>query len=327
MESAFGSPSEYLLEAWLEGAPTELGDRGQVLTNSFVGLFEVVELLPGVGCWLRDMAGFGSYALAHPSGGGQLQTGDLLVGRLFPIEDGLHCASSAAAIFRSADLAAALEIDLGEIRAKSTGKVLRLSQDGLEKMFWGSGHAPTSEDPVGDLRCFLSEEAQLPPHRISSIVTGLAEEPFDPENLTPGAGDPLGAILDDLAFGTDVNLDTARQQLILAWQKLSLVDQETNPDTQKTAGDDHEPGGPIEAVARFESGRLAGLGVFDCLRGALVCNRVGLLRAVYNRLEGDLVDRVVGLKLGPRPFACRFLLLAGFCLQCGGHCRRGLLHL
>jgi hypothetical protein len=264
--SLFGSPSEHLLEAWLEEAPSELGDRGQVLTQSFAGLFEVLELLPGVGCWLRDMAGFGSYALAHPGADGRLRTGDLLVGRLFPIEDGLHCASSAAAIFRSTKLAAALEKDLEKIRSNATGKVLRLTQDGLEKMFWGAGHVPKSEDPVGDLQNFLRETVELPQHRIDSIVSSLAGTPFDPENLTPGSGDHLGAILDELAFETDVNLDAARRQLILAWQELTLEAPEGDREPDGHADEDHEQEGPVAAVARFDSGRQAGqdLGVlFD----------------------------------------------------------------
>ncbi len=256
--SLFGFPSEHLLEAWLEGAPPELGDKGQVLTHSFVGLFEVVEELPGVGCWLRDMAGFGSYALAHALDAGRLQPGDLLVGRLFPIEDGLHCASSAAAIFRSGKLAAALEQDLEHIRSKASGKVLRLSQDGLEKMFWGAGHEPKSEDAVGDLSRFLSEAAGLPQHRIDSIVARLGEAPFDPDNLTPGAGDLLGSILDDLAFGTDVNLDAARKNLLLAWQQLSLEPDQAAQSPEPSANEGPDQESPAAAVARFDSGRLAG---------------------------------------------------------------------
>ncbi|MDP6741180.1 MAG: hypothetical protein QF404_14320 [Planctomycetota bacterium] len=256
--SLFGSPSEHLLEAWLEGAPSELGDKGQVLTHSFVGIFEVVEELPEVGCWLRDMAGFGSYALAHALDDGRLQTGDLLVGRLFPIEDGLHCASSAAAIFRSGKLAAALEQDLEHIRSKASGKVLRLSQDGLEKMFWGAGHEPKSEQAVGDLRRFLSEAADLPQHRIKSIVTRLGEAPFDPDNLTPGAGDLLGSILDDLAFGTNVDLDAARRHLLLAWQELSLEPDQADQVSEPPLDGDLNQKGSAAAVARFDSGRLAG---------------------------------------------------------------------
>ncbi|HIF40055.1 MAG TPA: hypothetical protein EYQ74_03005 [Planctomycetes bacterium] len=264
----FGAPSEHLLEAWLEESPSDLGDKGQVLTQSFVGVFEVVELLPDVGCWLRDKAGYGSYALAHPSADGRMQTGDLLVGRLFPIEDGLHCASSAAAIFRSATLVSALEKDIEQIRANATGKVLRLTQDGLEKMFWGSGHEPQSEDPVGDLQVFLRESAALPQHRIESIISDLTATPYDPENLTPGAGDPLGVILDALAFDTDVNLSAARKHLLLGWQGLAMQSPEGDQGPENNANDDPEPEGPGAAVARFESGRLAGQdldGLFDDL--------------------------------------------------------------
>ena len=268
----FGSPSEHLLEAWLEEAPSELGNRGQVLTNSFVGLFEVVELLPGVGCWLRDMAGFGSYALAHPLEDGRLQTGDLLVGRLFPIEDGLHCASSAAAVFRSPTLAEALEKDLEQIRATATGKVLRLSQNGLEKMFWGAGHEPRTEDAVGDLQTFLREVAALPEHRVDSILADLAETPFAPDNLIPGAGDPLGAILDDLAFGTDVDLDAARRTLLIAWQEMAQQTPAANQAPLSNAQENQESEGPSAAVARFDSGRQAGQDLDD----------------LFNNLEKDL---------------------------------------
>jgi hypothetical protein len=256
--SLFGSPAEHLLDAWLDEAPPDLGERGEVLLRSFVGIFEVLELLPGVGCWLRDVAGFGNYALAYPTDNGLLRLEDLLVGRLFPVEDGLHRASSAAAVFRAGHLNKALERDLEQIRSKSQRKVLRLSQQGLEKMFWGAGHRPRSQDPVGDLRAFLGQQPHLAGHRVESILSLLTWAPFDPDKLAHGAGGPLGAILDDLAFDTDIDLEATRRHLLLAWQELTRDRTPAADQTPSAAHEAPDSEGPSQAMARFDSGRRAG---------------------------------------------------------------------
>jgi len=270
--SVFGSPAEHLLEAWLVESPSDLGDRGEVLLKSFVSIFEVGEALPEVGCWLKDVAGFGNYVLSFPMGDGRLRTGDLLVGRLFPVEDGMHFASSAAAIFRSPQLAEALEQDLERIRSKTPGKVLRLSQQGLEQMFWGSGHRPQSQDPVGDLRSFLKSPAGLSDHRVESILAHLKSSPFDPQALIQGAGDVLGAVLDELAFETDIDLEVARKHLVLAWQELTRSQEHAPEIEAHLTKTDAGSCDPAEAVARFDAGRVAGQE----------------LDALFNDLERDL---------------------------------------
>ncbi len=270
--SLFGVPSERLLEPWLEVAPEGLGLRGEVLMDSFGGIFEVGEVRPGVGCWLNDVAGFGSYALTDSGETSDFRTGDFLVGRLYPVEDGVHRASSAIGVYRSESLGAALERDLKEIRAQSGGQVLRLSQHSLERMFWGAGRVPASTDPVGEAQAFFLHEAGLSKDRVRGILAQLKQDPMDSERLVQGAGDTVGAILDELAFETEIALEPARRHLLRAWEALSFPSSTECAPTEVPAGQSGLGTAAEAAMIKFDEGRAAG----------------GDLGALFDQLESDL---------------------------------------
>jgi hypothetical protein len=97
----FGTPLERLLEEWRGAARDPEPELERALLQSITGVFEVSDVRRGEGAWLRDLTGFGEHPLGDPALAERLVLGDLLVGRLFPVEDGLFAASRAAGVFRS----------------------------------------------------------------------------------------------------------------------------------------------------------------------------------------------------------------------------------
>ncbi|MEM6672879.1 MAG: hypothetical protein AAF726_08535, partial [Planctomycetota bacterium] len=67
------------------------------LRRSQTGIFEVEEIRRGEGAWLRDLTGFGSFALGDPKLSERIAAHDLLVGRLYPTGSGLNVASPSVA--------------------------------------------------------------------------------------------------------------------------------------------------------------------------------------------------------------------------------------
>ncbi|MFT5732592.1 MAG: hypothetical protein ACJAZN_000195 [Planctomycetota bacterium] len=203
------------------------------LLRSHAGIFEVEEVRKGAGAWLRDLTGFGSFAMGDAAVAEILTGGELVVGRLYPAGEGVHLASPAAAILASKSVTKALQRDLNTIRDNGPNKIVRVSQGDLEVMFFGAGlkvaigDAPVgsglkpSEDPVGDAHAKLAA-AGLGETRARAAVSMLAREPRDPDSLVHGASDVLGSILEELAFDTDVDLSLARSALLEAWELVSM---------------------------------------------------------------------------------------------------------
>ncbi|MEZ6017489.1 MAG: hypothetical protein R3F49_20410 [Planctomycetota bacterium] len=190
---------------------------------STTGAFEVEEVRASEGAWLRDLSGLAQYALLAPELSLRLTTGDLLVGRLYPVGDGLHVASPAAAVFRGEGLVAAYQRDLTRLRQGPGAKVLRLAQAELERMFfgpvsYGGGAAPTSAVP--DVRATVAAGREwllahdLEPQHVESILARLAAMPLDGTQIVPGLGDAVGEVLEELAFDTSIDLRLARARLI-----------------------------------------------------------------------------------------------------------------
>ncbi len=130
-----GTPMDRLLSEW-RASHADLTERVEpLLQASFTGIFEVGDLVEKQGAWLRDITGFGEFALQDPQSASELHTGDLLVGRLFPVPGSLHMASGDATWIRSPDLSKALEVDLNRMYGEGA-KILRLSAPDLEAMFF-----------------------------------------------------------------------------------------------------------------------------------------------------------------------------------------------
>ncbi len=236
------------------------------LQRSHAGIFEVEEVRPEAGAWLRDLTGFGSFALGDPAVAEILTGGELIVGRLYPAGDGVHLASPAAAILAAKHVTKALQRDLDRIRENGSAKIVRVSQGELEAMFFGAGQrdaigtAPVgsgleeSEDPVGDALALLLE-AGLGEARSRASISQLAREPRDPDKLVHGASDVLGGLLEELAFDTDVDLNVARTALLSAWELVSLPTAPTPPvaapsaDTEDSGVDDAQREAAINAFA------------------------------------------------------------------------------
>ena len=244
------------------------------LQRSHTGIFEVEDVRQGAGAWLRDVTGFGSFALGDAGLAEHLSGGELLVGRLFPAGDGVHLASPAAALVDGGLVSEAIRRDLERIRNQSASKVLRVSQGELEVMFFGAGGATVSasapaqskdlagsRDPVGEATSLL-REAGLDPARARDSVARLAREPRDSSKLVHGASDVLGRILEELAFDTGVDLEEARRALLAAWELVS-AESEARPEklangTPSSNGDDAAAEARIAAINAFEAGRASG---------------------------------------------------------------------
>lgn len=281
-------PAESLLPAWRERAGDDLSESADAFLQSCPGMFEVSAVEPGEGAVLRDLAGLVEYAVAEPPASVVLAPGDLIVGRLYPVGETVWLISPAAGCFRDPQLVAALEHDLGRLRARREHALLRVTQRELEAMFWGAGSPATGfergqaadpaaqaqDDPRQDARRALIA-AGLAPDAADAALAQLLREPYDATTLAPGSGDPLGAMLELLAFETGVDLARARALLLRAWAFGAP------PAATGDAGDGSAPAARAEvarAVAEFDRDRARGVDLersFDALERRLGLEALG----------------------------------------------------
>ena len=247
----------------LEGVPVELAAHGalgapedlpeeellRALVGSFSGVFEVTDVRPGEGLWVRDLLAFGEHPVAEAEGSRALAAGDVLVGRLFPLEAGLHRISHAAGVFRNRELVEALTRDLERARQGKRG-VLRLSQAELETMFWGRAAEVEREHVLARARQVLVEGG-LADGEVELVFARLAAAPAAPRGVAPGVGDALGEILAGLAFSSEVDLGAARRALLEAWPRLASPERPAGPKHRRSAD-------VREAIAAFDRGRSEG---------------------------------------------------------------------
>ena len=248
-------------------AALEHGER-QAFLGSHASVFEVTGVQPGNGIWLRDLASLGEYPMHEPEASHLLQPGDMIVGRIFPVGDGLHHASRAAAFFRDETLLAALRRDLERAR-DGRRTVLRIAQSEIEAMFF----APTPEETPEEER-----ESAVPAARrllleggmeradVEAVLEDLAQSPYDAENPVPGAGDALGAALDRLAFETSVDLDEARRVLIAAWAELARRGPGEGASLEPQPGAGRAAVDVARSLAEFDRKRSAGAPLEQSLR-------------------------------------------------------------
>lgn len=271
------------------------------LQASFASVFEVGEVRGGQGAWVQDLAGGGEYALHEPEGSLGLETGDLLVGRLLPMEEGSHRISSAAGVFRNPELAEAVRGDLTRARESRRGTI-RIAQSELEALFFAAppegneGPGETEEfDPLETLEQAQREllAAGIPRDKTQAIFDAMARDPLDANSLTPGRGDLVGEVLDELAFETEVDLEQVRAALVRGWGALSAdprLAQEIRDgggvalDRPATAGHTTQPieGGNEESLA--DPAHIAeAIAAFDRARA-----EGGDLESIFQQLESDL---------------------------------------
>lgn len=261
-------PIEVLLERSERSASGVPPEEVQSLQRSFASVFEVTGVERGQGVWLSDLASMGEYPAHEPHGSAVLTQGDVIVGRIFPIGDSLYYVSAAAAFFRNAELRSAVRRDLERAREGRRGS-LRLAQNEIESMFFARPRVAAT-DAVEDARRLLLDGG-VDAEEIDFILSEFAGTPPPATPLPYGAEDPLGSLLDRLAFETPLDLDAVRPVLIAAWWQLHREEiardarkggSETRaPDVIPSATDD-----VAEVLAEFERRRKNGAPVEPLLR-------------------------------------------------------------
>ncbi|MDF1797865.1 MAG: hypothetical protein P1V81_01710 [Planctomycetota bacterium] len=290
------------LEAAFELRTTEdagAAMRYAALRASRSGIFVVARLVPGDGFLLDELLGRGQYVVDDIELSTELEPGDLLVGRIFPRdianegERTTWCLSSGAANLRNPELLEAIERDVEAMRKRARGP-LRMTQAELEVMFFNEVIAPEATEPVAvpdavlpapveakaplaeqltDLRELLVEGG-FGDERWSEIVDVLRARPMPVADLAVGGDDPVGWILEELAFETDLDLADVRTRLLLLWRSLhdphSGVESthELTPAVRLDDEDGPSPEAIRAALERFDAARQAG-GDVDALFAVL----------------------------------------------------------
>lgn len=291
-------PLDRFFDGLDEAQGEELASVYACLRASHVGVFTVKMVDERDGVLLEDLLGRGQYALIDPELALVLLVGDMLVGRIYPLSietDGARtgwAASPAALHVRNRQLLDALERDIEVMRERARGP-LRMTQRDLEAMFFSPDIA-LSEDraarPPADPRDLrkkargLLVDAGLPDARVDAYLDALSEHPMPASDLVIGGDDPLGWILEELAFESDVELDQARRVIAAYWRSLSVAQAE--PEEDAKVGEERAR----EALAKFDAGRAAGKDLED----------------LFAELEADLGLEVSEDEDGPLEFTGEF---------------------
>jgi hypothetical protein len=232
----------YLLERDSEvlGAPLRQvmaeADPAGVLEESVVGVF-TVERIRKHSVDVRDLQGNQLREVVLP--GQELQVGDVLVGRMYLLEDGSEVPSPAIAYYRpGGPLAAAFRRDLQRLDLDR-----RLSQAELEHLLMaGSARAAAAaavtapERPLEHLEAEL--EAVLRAGHCNWSAAEISKRLAGAERLGP----VMGPILEQLAFDTSVDLDRARQCLLAVWNA-QQAEREQRPEPGPAAPKTAAPAG------------------------------------------------------------------------------------
>lgn len=252
------------LIARAQEAGVEIGPQEALsLQGSFVSVFEVTGVERGQGLWLSDLAGAGEYPVHEPHGSIVLSKGDLIAGRIFPLEDALFYLSSAAAFFRNDELLHAVRRDLERARQGRRG-VMRLAQTEIESMFF-SNTSGGDTDAVGEARRLLLEGG-VDREDVETILADLAAGPPPDDPLIYHADDPLGAVLDRLAFETSLDLDVVRRSLVAAWAEIERKGPGVGPSlTPSRPAEMSRANDVADVLAEFERRRQNGMPVAPLL--------------------------------------------------------------
>ena len=267
-ESLQGAPVEALYGLWQERAldeRPEVGELGRAYLESIAGVFEVTSSRAGAGVVVDDLLGLGTYEVEEREAAGELQPGDLVVGRLHPIDAARYRFSPAAGAFRNPGLVEALRGDLEGMRQGRRG-VLRIQQNELEKLFFASTASPEVAAPSAPGGTYEDgQERAVAAMRAAGIAPETCGEVLSAVGDSIAVGDPelIGDILDQLAFDTEVDLEELRRafaEMADAYRRRSSTDAGASP-----AAPDRTV---AEALQEFDRGRAAG-GDLEELFGAL----------------------------------------------------------
>jgi hypothetical protein len=285
LEKVRTAPEEARVTALLDRcAASTAGDAATVsraLAGSHASVFEVTGVDPDGGVRLWDLAGLFEFLAIEPAGARVLEQGDLIAGRVFPIDASTCRISRAAVVWRNQRLLEAIRADLERAReAGPPGRkgTLRLRQADLEAMFHLHGHGteakgpreagPSAPSAIDRARRLLAG-AGVEPSEVDSIFRILAaERPGERDlvpGLLPGAHDALAAVLDELAFDTSIDLIAARKTLTAAWEELYAARMAPDePEPLQEPG--QQPADVASAVAAFDRRRSAGASLDETFR-------------------------------------------------------------
>ena len=258
-----GVPAERLHEAWSERADEAQRDLAEAFLHSRAGAFEITSQDTDRGLWVLDLFGQGEFPITEPEAAAALQKGDLLVGRIFPVGEGLFRLSPAVSVFRDARLLEAVREDLSRMRGQRRG-VLRIQQVELERLFFrpGSTEAP---DRAATRRATEEELAAigLEPGLARSLVERISDATGDPNVVTD--------VMNELAFDTDVDLERARRSLLALWTAArqgspgSSESPESRADTDANVASAQD-GDARAALDAFDRGRAEGRDLDELFR-------------------------------------------------------------
>ena len=283
------------LEAFFQDA----GDQGESIAGNLdevsaaacyaamrasrAGVYVVSEVEPGEGILIEDLLGRGRYEIPDPLLAAEIatRTGDLIVGRLYPHdypsegEKTTWVLSPVALNIRNPKLLVALKRDVEAMRSRSQG-ALRMSQKDLEFMFFSEqirlekSPAPGAEvqlPSAAELEMKLREQLSangITVEDVDEFVRVLRRTPVPESAITAGGNDPVGWIMDELAFETDVNLVETQKAITILWNAFDREAKARDGYSQLEASPDEESPDEEsvrlrkEALAKFDAGREQG---------------------------------------------------------------------
>ena len=202
--------------------------------------------------------------------------GDLIVGRIFPLGEGRYHASPGDGVFRDPRIVAAIEQDLERLREGRSHAVMRLSQRELEGMFFGgllelASQPPADGEPqaadeaaVAELESFLLGGG-VEPSIVAAWLERMRLSPRDASGLVPESDALLTAILEVLAFETELDLDRARLLVLGAWPALQAAGEAARAERAEARASG-ETVDVRTAMAEFDRDRAAGVDVETSFR-------------------------------------------------------------
>ncbi len=248
-------PAVACMDAWLQAAAPEFVDHSEAFLHSFAGVFEVSSAEANQGLWLSDIFGLGEYPVESPGTELDVEVGDLLVGRLFPIGEGIHCLSLAVTLYREPQLIKAVRRDLNSLR-KSRRGVMRIGQQELERLFF---EIQVQTDGANSDGVDLNKERQRA--RRGLAKAGLDESSIDEvllevtKSSVEADSEAVTRILNALAFEEQVDLEQAQRVLAQLWAAES--------DPSATCAPEAASGDSTAATKSFGKDAHAALKRFD----------------------------------------------------------------
>lgn len=258
-----GVPAEVHMETWVERAEAEFVDIGDALLHSFAGVFEVSASDQAQGLWLSDLFALGEYPVEGGEHAAEILAGDLVVGRIFPVGDGIYSLSSAASLYREPKLIKAVRRDLASLRESRRG-VMRIGQQELERLFFEISTVAEGDRAAGiDLSIERAKakrallEAGLEDGMIVDVMIEVTKASASED------ASAVTRILNAIAFEDQVDLGLAHRTLTHLWAAEQSPHAKAEGELSKRSSEHaaQKAEDVRNALARFDELRAAGADV------------------------------------------------------------------